>query len=136
MSGISTSFENDIDDAPISYRSHTIVILSKKVVEVMFPCTAQKLGIHSCGVLLSYMWHAKKIIFCPYSFFCLAKMLNSSDPPSAPLFLDLASDIGSLLVVRLLVELLLESKTYVVSKGISSVVAVNSPTNAYVAYLS
>jgi hypothetical protein len=63
-------------------------------------------------------------------------MLNSSDPPSTPLLLDLSSSIGSLLVARLPVEPLPEFETFVVSKGISSVVAGNSQIGVYVAYLS
>jgi hypothetical protein len=45
-------------------------------------------------------------------------------------------DIGYLLVARVPVEPLPGSETLVVSKGISSVVVVNSQTYAYVAYLS
>jgi hypothetical protein len=63
-------------------------------------------------------------------------MLNYSDPPSAPLLLDLYFDIGSLLVVRLPAKPLPEFGAYVVSKGISSVVEGNSQIGVYVAYLS
>jgi hypothetical protein len=52
-------------------------------------------------------------------------MLSSSDPPSTPLWLDLSSDIGSLPVVGIPIEPLPVSKTFVVAKGISSVVVVN-----------
>jgi hypothetical protein len=94
------------------------------------------LGTHSCDVLLSYMWYTKQLLFCPYSYSGSVEMLNSSDPPSTPLLLDLSSDIGSLLVVRLPTEPLPEFETSVVSKGISSVVAGNSQIDVYVAYLS
>ena len=50
--------------------------------------------------------------------------------------MDLSSNIGSLLVARLPANLLPGSETSVVSKGISSVVVVNSQTDAYVAYIS
>jgi hypothetical protein len=60
-------------------------------------------------------------------------MLDSSDPPSTPLFLDLSSDTGSLPVVRLPTELLPYSGTYVVSVGISNVVTMNSQRGVYVA---
>jgi hypothetical protein len=63
-------------------------------------------------------------------------MLNSSDPPSTSLLLDLSFDIGSLLVVRLLTEPLPNFETFFVSKGISSVVTMNSQIDFYVAYLS
>jgi hypothetical protein len=83
------------------------------------------LDIRSYGVLLSYMWYTKWLIFCPYLCFGLAGMLSSSDPPSTLLWSDMSSDIGSLSVVGLLLEPLLVSETFVVIKGISSVVAVN-----------
>jgi hypothetical protein len=63
-------------------------------------------------------------------------MLNSLDPPSTPLLLDLASSIGSLLVVRLSAKPLPNFETFDVSKGISSVVARNSQIDVYVAYIS
>jgi hypothetical protein len=53
-------------------------------------------------------------------------MLDSSNPPSTPLSLDLSFDTGSLLVVMLLVEPLPKFGTSVVLTGISSVVAVSS----------
>jgi hypothetical protein len=65
------------------------------------------------------MWYTKQLIFCPYSCSGSVEMLNSLDPPSTPLLLDLSSDIGSLLVVTLLVEPLPKFETFVVSKGIS-----------------
>jgi hypothetical protein len=52
-------------------------------------------------------------------------MLISSDPPSTPLWVDMYSDIGSLLVVWIPIEPLPMSETSVVAKGISSVVEVN-----------
>jgi hypothetical protein len=60
-------------------------------------------------------------------------MLYSSNPPSAPLLLDLSIDIGSLPVVRLLVEPLSEFGTFVVLTGISSVATVSSQITTYVA---
>jgi hypothetical protein len=52
-------------------------------------------------------------------------MLISSYPPSASLWLDLSSDIGSLPVVGMPTKPLPGSETYVVARGISSVGAVN-----------
>jgi hypothetical protein len=52
-------------------------------------------------------------------------MLSSSDPPSTPRWMDLSSDIGSLLVVGLPVEPLPASENFVVTVDISSVVIVN-----------
>jgi hypothetical protein len=63
-------------------------------------------------------------------------MLNSSDPPSAPLLLDMSSNIRSLLVVRLPVEPLPKFETSTVSKGISSVILGNSQIDVYAAYMS
>jgi hypothetical protein len=71
------------------------------------------------------MWYTKQLLFCPYLCSGLARMLSSSDPPSTPLWMDLSSDIGSLLVVGMPVEPLPMSETSIVAKGISSVVAVN-----------
>jgi hypothetical protein len=52
-------------------------------------------------------------------------MINSSDLPSAPLWMDLSSDISSLSVVGPPIEPLPASETYVVTMDISSVVTVN-----------
>jgi hypothetical protein len=81
------------------------------------------------------MWYTKQILFCPYPCSGSVEMSNYSDPPSTPLLLDLSSGIGSLLVVRLPTEPFPEFETYVVSKGISSVVAGNSQIDVYVTYL-
>jgi hypothetical protein len=136
LSSIYASLDNDMDHIPGSYRSHTIVLLLEKGLAVLLPCTAQKLGIHSCGFLLSYMWYTTQLLFFPYPCFGSVEMLNSSDFPLAPLLLGLSSDISYLPVVGLPVEPLPRSENFSFSKGISSVVAVNSQTNAYVAYLS
>jgi hypothetical protein len=66
-----------------------------------------------------------ELLFCPYLCYGLDGMLISLDPPSSPLWMDLSSDIGSLPVVGLPVEPLLVFGTSIVTKGISSVVAVN-----------
>ena len=94
------------------------------------------LDIHSYGILLSYMWYTKQILFCSYPYSGLIEMLDSSYPPLSPLLLDLSSGVGSLPVVRLPVETLPELENYVVSKGILGVVEVNSQIDFYVAYLS
>jgi len=60
-------------------------------------------------------------------------MLDSSDPPSTPLLVDLSVDTGSLPVVRLHAEPLPKFETSSVSRGISDVVVVNSQRDAYVA---
>ena len=59
-------------------------------------------------------------------------MLDSLDPPSTPLLLDLSFDTRSLLVVSLTVEPLLEFGNFVVSMGISNVVTVSSQIDVYV----
>jgi hypothetical protein len=109
-----------MDHAPISYRSHTIVLLLEKGLAVLFLCTTQMLGIHSYGVLLSYMLYTKRILFCPYPFSSLVEMLSSSYPPT-PLWLDQSSDIGSLPVVGIPAKPLPGFETYVFARGISSV---------------
>ena len=81
LSGISTSLDSDMDHALMSYISHTIVRLMVKGLAVLFQCTMQMLGICSCGVLLSYMWYTKQILFCPYSCSVLIEMLDSSGIP-------------------------------------------------------
>ena len=83
------------------------------------------LDIRSYGVLLSYMWYTKQLLFCPYFCSGLARMFSSLDPPSIPQWLDLSSDIGFLPVVGLPRDPLPASKTSVVAMDISSVVAVN-----------
>jgi hypothetical protein len=83
------------------------------------------LGIHSYGVVMSYMWYTKQLLSCPYLCSGLAGMLSSSDPPSTPLWMDLSSDIGSLRVVGMPAEPLPESETSIVAWGISSVGVVN-----------
>jgi hypothetical protein len=94
-------------------------------LEILLPCTAQMLDIRSYGVLLSYMRYTKQILFCPY--FCSGSdgTLTYLDLPSTPLWIDLYSDIGSLPVVGLPIEPLPVFETFVVAKGISSVVAMN-----------
>ena len=83
------------------------------------------LDIRSYGVLLSYMWYTKWLLFCPYSCPGLAGMLSFLDDPSAPRWLDLSSSIGSLPVVGIPVQPLLVFETFFVSKGISSLVEMN-----------
>jgi hypothetical protein len=63
-------------------------------------------------------------------------MLDSSDPPSYPLLLDLSFGIKSLPVVRLLIDPLPKFGTSTVSNGISGVVVMNSQIDVYDAYLS
>jgi hypothetical protein len=114
-----------MNHALVSYTSHNIVILMAKGLVGLFPCTARMLGIHYCGVLLFCMQYTKQLLFCPYPYSGLVEMLSSSYPPSTPLWLDLSSNIGSLLVLGLLAKLLREFETFVVSNGNSSVVAWN-----------
>jgi len=61
-------------------------------------------------------------------------MLDSSNPPLAPLLLDLSSDIGSLIVVRMPADPLPEFGTSVFLTGISSLVTMISQISFYVAY--
>jgi hypothetical protein len=83
------------------------------------------LEISSYGVLLSYMWYTKRLLFFPYLCYGLARMLSSSYPPSAPIWSYLSSGIGSLPVVGIPVQPLLVFETFFVSKGISSLVEMN-----------
>jgi hypothetical protein len=125
LSGTSASLGSDMDHAPISYRSHTIVLLLETGLAFLFPCIARMSDIHSYGVLQSYMWYTKRLLFFPYLCSGLVGMLSYLDPPSAPLWWDLSSNIGSLPVVGLPVEPLPRFETSIVAKGISSMVAVN-----------
>jgi hypothetical protein len=93
-----------MDHVPVSYRFHTTVLMFAIGLAFLLPCTARMLEIHFYGILMSYMWYTKQILFCPYLCSGLAKMLIYSYPPSNPLWMDLSSDIGSLLVVGLHVE--------------------------------
>jgi hypothetical protein len=77
LSGIFASLDSDMDHAPMYYKSHTIFLLMAKGLVVSLPCTARTLGICSCGVLVSYMWYTKQILFCPYSCSGLIEMLDS-----------------------------------------------------------
>jgi hypothetical protein len=122
LSGTYASLGSDMDHVPVSYIFHTIVLLLEMGLEFLLPCTVQMLDICSYGVLMSYMWYTKLLLFCPYICFGLAGMLSSSDPPSSPLWMDLSSDIGSLQFVGLPIEPLPVSETSIVAKGISSVV--------------
>ena len=81
---------------------------------------------------MSYMWYTKQLLFCPYPCSGLIEMLYSSNPPLAPLLLDLSSDNGSLPVVRLPADPFLEFGNVVVLMDISSAVRVSSQINAYV----
>ena len=125
-----------MDHAHVSYRSHTIFLMLEKGLVVLFPCTARMLGIHSYDVLMSCMWYTGQLLYFPYPYSGLIEMLDSSDPPSATLLMGLSSSIGSLPFVMLPTEPLPEFETYVVSKGISGVVAVNSQMDVYASYFS
>ena len=125
-----------MDHSHVSYISHTIVLLMQKCLEVLFPCTARMLGIHSCDVFMSYMWYTKQILFCAYPCYGLVEMLSSSDPPLYPLWVDMSSDIGFLPFVRLHAEPFPEFGTSIVFISILNVVAVNSQIDVYVAYMS
>jgi hypothetical protein len=114
-----------MDHEPFSYRSHIRVLLLAMGLEFLLPCTAQMLDISPYGVLLSYMWYTKQILFCLYFYSGSAGTLISSNPPSNPRWLDLSSDIDFLLVVGFPVEPILASETFVVSIDISSVVIVS-----------
>ena len=131
--GTSSSLENDMDHAHVSYRSQTMVIMMEKGLVLLFPCTTSTLDIHSCGVLLSCMWYTKQLLFSLCLCFGSIEMWGSSDPLSSPLLLDLSFDIGSLLVIRLLEEPLPEFETSIVYMDISNVVTMNSQRDVYVA---
>jgi hypothetical protein len=125
LSSTYVSLGNGMVHDPVSYRSRTIVLLLVMDLEILLPCTAQMLDIRSYGVLLSYMWYTKRLLFCPYFFSGSNGTLSSLDLPSTPIWMDMCSDIGSLLVEGLLVKPLPASKTYVVTTDTSSVVVVN-----------
>ena len=59
-------------------------------------------------------------------------MLDSSNPTSSPILLDLSVDTSSLPVVRLPIDPLPDFGTSVISKDTSSVVIVSSQITAYV----
>ena len=71
------------------------------------------------------MWYTKLLLIYPYFCSGLAGTLSSSNPPLSLLWIDISSKIGSLLVGGLPIEPLPEFETYVVSRGISSVGAMN-----------
>ena len=123
--GTFVSLENDMDHAHVFYISLTMVLLLEKNVLLMLPCTAQKLDICSCGVLLSCMWYTKQLLICPYFFSGLAGMLSSSNPPSTLRWLDSSSGIGFHPFPGLPIEPLPVSETSVVVVDISSVVILN-----------
>jgi hypothetical protein len=108
------SLDNDMDHSHVFYRSCTRVLLLARDFSFLLPCTTRTLGIRSCGVFLSCMWYIKQILSCPCPYSDLVEMLDSSDTPSIPLWLDLYYDIGFPLVVRMHVDPLLESKIFVV----------------------
>jgi len=112
------SLGNDMDHVHASCRSHTMVLLLANGLVLMLPCTVRKLDIHSYGVLVSYMWYTKQLLFSFFPYSGYTKMLSSSYPPSAHLLLDLSFDIGSLPVVRMYVEPMPEFENFDVSMGI------------------
>jgi hypothetical protein len=125
LSGTSASLGSGMDHDPISYKSKTIVLMLAMGFEFLLPCTTWMLDIRSYGVLMSYMWYTKQLLFCPYLCFGLAGMSSSSDPPSAPLWLYLSSVIGSLPIVGLPVEPLPVSETFDVATDILSAATMN-----------
>jgi hypothetical protein len=82
--GISASSCSDKGRDPISFTFCTIILPVVADLAYLFPYTAQMLGIHFCGVLLSCMWCTKQLLICPCSYSGLAETLNSSNPPSIP----------------------------------------------------
>jgi hypothetical protein len=99
----------------------------------LLPSTVQNLGIHYCDFLLSYITYTTQLLFSLFPYYGLVEMSDYSDPPSAPLLLDLSVDTNFLPVAGILVEPLLDFGTYVVSKDASSVVTVSAKTISYVA---
>jgi hypothetical protein len=75
----------------------------------------------------------QKLLFSLFPYFGSVQILSSSYTPSAPLLLDLSSNIGSLLVVRLSTEPFPKFGTSIVLMGISNVVTVSSQISSYVA---
>jgi hypothetical protein len=84
LSGISTSLCSDKGRDLVSCIFHTITLLLVADLAYLLPYTARMLGIHSCGVLLSYMRCTKQLLVCPCSYSGSAEMLDSSNPPSIP----------------------------------------------------
>jgi hypothetical protein len=98
LSGTSASMGSSMDRDLVSYKYFSIVLLLVMDLALFLPCTMQMLEIHSYGVLLSYMWYTKRLLFCPCCCSGLVGMLSSSYPPSNPQWLDLSSYIVSLTV--------------------------------------
>jgi hypothetical protein len=121
-----------MDHSHVFCKSHTMVLLLAKGLVRMFPCTAQKLEIHSYGVLLSFMWYTKQLLFSIFPCSGSIEMLSSPYPTSTPLLWDLSFDIDSLPFVRLSVEPLPKFGTFVFLMGIPNVVTVSSQISAYV----
>ena len=79
--GIFASSFSDKSSDPFSYIFRTITLLLVEDLAYLLPYTTRMLGIRSCGVLLSYMWYTKQLLFCPYSCFGLIEMLDYSGLP-------------------------------------------------------
>jgi hypothetical protein len=110
MSYTSTSVENDMDHAHMSYKFHIMVLMLARGLTPLLPSNVQRLGIHSCGVLLSCIMCTKQILSFLSPYFGSTEMSYSSDPLSSLLLLDLFVDIGFLLAVRMLPDLSLSLK--------------------------
>jgi hypothetical protein len=76
------------------------------------------LDIHSYDVLIFCIGYTKQLLFSLYPCFGSVGMLDSSNPPLAPLLLDLSTGIVSLPVARLPVEPLPKFGTSIVLTGI------------------
>ena len=63
-----------MDHAHVSYKSRTMVLLLAMDLESLSPYTAQKLGTHSYGVHLSYMWYTKQLLFSLFHYSGLVEM--------------------------------------------------------------
>jgi hypothetical protein len=97
-----------MDHAHAFYKSRTRVLLLAMDLAFLLPYTVRTLGIISCGVLQSYMRYTKQILSCPFPYYYLVEMLDSLDPPSTPLWLDMSYDTGFIPVVVLPAKPLLE----------------------------
>jgi hypothetical protein len=133
LSYTSASLDNDMDHSHVSYKSCTMVLLLLGGLAPLLPSTAQKLDIHSYDVLLSCIAYTTQFLFYIFPYSSLVEMSDSSNPPLAPLLLDLSVDTSFLSVAGMLAKPLLDFGTSVVSNDTSSVVTMSSQTISYVA---
>jgi hypothetical protein len=93
-----------------------MVLLLEMSLAPLLRSTAQKLDIHYYDVFMSCITYTKQLIFYLFHYSSSEEMLDSSDPLSNPLLMDLSIDTNFVLVARLIAEPLHDFGTYVVLK--------------------